>query len=97
MAPHPRSRTLHRFASIELVGTGTGEPLIDLSAVSVNLNTAAEGADLIVLEGMGRGIESNLDAQFTCDALHLAMIKDIAVADRHGGKIYDVVCRFRPR
>jgi damage-control phosphatase, subfamily II, stand-alone protein len=82
---------------IELVGTGTGEPLIDLSDVSVNLNTASEGADLIILEGMGRGIESNLDAEFDCDAIHLAMIKDIAVADRHGGKVFDVVCRFRPK
>jgi type II pantothenate kinase len=77
------------------VSTGTGEPLIDLSAVSDDLNGAARGADLVILEGMGRGVESNLDAQFTCDALNLAMLKDHAVATRIGGKIYDVICRFR--
>lgn len=80
---------------IEVVSTGTGEPLIDLSKVSPELNAAANGADLVILEGMGRGVESNLDAQFTCDAANLAMIKDFIVAKRLDGKLYDVVCRFR--
>jgi uncharacterized protein with ATP-grasp and redox domains len=79
---------------IHRVSTGTGEPLIDLSAVSDELNEAAGGGDLVILEGMGRGVESNLRAQFTCDVLNLAMLKDIAVADRCGGKMFDVVCRF---
>jgi type II pantothenate kinase len=79
---------------IERISTGTGEALIDLAEISHELNTAAGDADLIVLEGMGRGIESNLDAEFSCDALKLAMIKDEAVAARHGGKLFNVVCRF---
>jgi type II pantothenate kinase len=79
---------------IDLVSTGTGEPLIDLAGVSDELNNAAGDSDLVILEGMGRGVESNLDAEFSCDAINLAMIKDIAVADRHGGKVFDVVCRF---
>ena len=80
---------------IDLVSTGTGEPLIDLSAVSPALNAAAADADLVILEGMGRGVESNLDAAFTCDAVNLAMIKDVVIARRQGGKLYDVVCRYR--
>jgi type II pantothenate kinase len=78
------------------VSTGTGEPLIDLSAVSDELNEAAADADLVILEGMGRGVESNLRAEFSCDALNLAMLKDVAVSKRVGGKLYDVVCRFHP-
>jgi len=80
---------------IERISTGTGEPLIDLLKVSDELNTAAEGADLVILEGMGRGVESNLNAAFKCDALNLAMIKDTMVASRIGGKVFDVVCGFR--
>lgn len=80
---------------ISIASTGTNEPLIDLSAVSAELNQAARDSDLVVLEGMGRGVESNLDARFSCDALNLAMLKDEVVARRIGGKIYDVVCRFR--
>ncbi len=84
-----------RDLPIQRVSSGTGEPLIDLMGVSPELNAAAREADLIVLEGMGRGVESNLDAGFSCDAMNLAMIKDTMVAERLGGKVFDVVCRFR--
>jgi type II pantothenate kinase len=80
---------------IDRVSTGTGEPLIDLQGVSPELNAAAADADLVILEGMGRGVESNLDATFNCDAVNLAMIKDLSIANRHAGKVYDCVCRFR--
>jgi type II pantothenate kinase len=80
---------------ITIVSTGTGEPLIDLLAVSPELNAAAADADLVILEGMGRGIESNLHADFACDAVNLAMIKDVIIAKRQNGKLFDVVCRFR--
>jgi type II pantothenate kinase len=80
---------------ITLVSTGTGEPLIDLSAVSAELNTAAADADLCILEGMGRGVESNLDARLKCDTINLAMLKDLMVAKRLSGKVFDIVCRFR--
>ena len=79
----------------QIVSTGTGEPLIDLSAVSDELNEVAADADLVILEGMGRGVESNLNAAFNCDAANMAMLKDEAVAARLGGKVFDVVCRFR--
>lgn len=80
---------------ITIVSTGAGEPLIDLARVSADLNEAARDADLVILEGMGRGVESNLDAAFSCDAVNLAMIKDTMIARRLSGKLYDVVCRFR--
>ena len=80
--------------SIEVVSTGTGEPLIDLGEVSEELNRASGDADLVILEGMGRGVESNFTAQFTVDSLNIAMLKDPAVAGRIGGKIFDLVCRF---
>lgn len=80
---------------IDIVSTGTGEPLIDLAMVSDELNAAAADADLVILEGMGRGVESNLDAQFSCDAINLAMIKDESIAKRNHGSVFDCVCRFR--
>lgn len=79
---------------IELVSTGTAEPLIDLRRVSEELNAACAEADLVVLEGMGRAVESNLEAEFACDSLKIAMVKMAAVAERLGGKLYDLVCRF---
>lgn len=43
--------------------------------VSPEVAQQAGDADLIVLEGMGRGIETNLYAQFSVDSLKLGMIK----------------------
>jgi len=43
--------------------------------VSPELAAAAKDVDLVVLEGMGRGIETNLYAALTVDKLNLGMIK----------------------
>ncbi len=80
----------------EVVSTGNGSPLIDLSQVSDELNEAATDGELVVLVGMGRAIESNLEAPFTVSALRLALLKDAAVAERIGGKLFDCVCKYTP-
>jgi len=73
---------------LRTVGSGNDAPLIDLRETS-------DGADLVVLEGMGRALESNLYAEFTCDSLKLATIKEQQLAELLGGRMYDVVCKFR--
>ncbi|MCC7146371.1 MAG: ATP-dependent RNA helicase HrpA [Phycisphaeraceae bacterium] len=81
---------------LELAPSGNGSPLIDLSTVSEELAKAVKRnrCDLVVLEGMGRAVESNLEAHFACDALKIAMIKDQGVAKSLGGEVYDLVMRF---
>lgn len=81
---------------LALVGSGNGLPLIDLTRLSPALSRAVRqrDVDLVVLEGMGRAVESNFDAAFTCDALKIAMIKDEGVAEMMGGQMYDLVCRY---
>lgn len=76
--------------------SGNDLPVIDLRITPAGLNALAADADLLVLEGMGRGLETNYDTRFTCDTLKLAMIKDQQVMDHFGSKLYDVVCRFEP-
>ena len=56
----------------------------------------ALNTDLVVLEGMGRSIETNLYAQLTCDSLKLGLIKHPEVAQCLGGRMYDCVCQFTP-
>ena len=82
--------------ALELVGSGNGIPLIDLSRVSVGLCEAVQrrGVDLVVLEGMGRALESNFFARFACDSLKIAMVKDAGVAGWVGGEVYDLVLKF---
>lgn len=82
---------------IRVVANGSDTPVIDLRRLSPQLCAEAEHADLVVLEGMGRGIETNLRAAFACDCMCLALIKHPEVACCLGGRLYDVVCRFQPR
>ena len=52
------------------------------------------GTDLIVLEGMGRAIHTNLNATFSCESLKVAMLKNEWLANRLGGKMFSVVFRY---
>ncbi|KAL2644420.1 hypothetical protein R1flu_012007 [Riccia fluitans] len=77
-----------------VVNSGNDLPVLDLSEVSPELAYASEDADLVILEGMGRAIETNLYAQFKCDSLKIGMVKHQEVADFLGGRLYDCVIRF---
>ena len=82
---------------LSLFSTGTDVPVIDLATVSASLNAAACDADLLVLVGMGRGVETNYDAAFTVDTLRICLIKNESVARRVGGENFDGICRFTPK
>ncbi|KAK9798561.1 hypothetical protein WJX73_006487 [Symbiochloris irregularis] len=77
------------------IPSGNDLPVIDLSRVSPEVNAAAEGTDLVIMEGMGRGIETNLNARFICDSLNLGMVKHPEVAAALGARMYDIVCQYR--
>ena len=81
---------------ITTVATGTGVALIDLSEIGEACNAVAADCDLIVLEGMGRAVESNWNQRFTCDVWRLAVIKDACVAKWLGCELFQPVCRFDP-
>ncbi len=88
---------------LKLVSSGNHAPLIDLSRVSRELADAVTeaGVDLVVLEGMGRAVESNFDARLRCDTLKLAMIKDRGVAEglrssAPATEMFDLVMKFEP-
>jgi damage-control phosphatase, subfamily II, stand-alone protein len=82
--------------ALRVVNSGNDLPMIDLSEVSQECAQEAEGTDLVVLEGMGRGIESNLYAKFRVESLKLAMVKHREVAQSLGGRLYDCVCQYFP-
>jgi type II pantothenate kinase len=88
--------TLIRAGMFEVVSSGNDSPLIDLSNVSDELNDAAADAELVLLVGMGRGVESNFEAEFTVDNLILALLKSNTVAQRVGGQVFDCICKYRP-
>ena len=84
-----------RVGKLTTCASGSGSPCLDFRRISCELCEAAQGTDLIVLEGMGRAVHTNWSANFTCDTLKLAMIKNSRLAHRlFNGKIYDCVCKF---
>ncbi|KAL3145762.1 hypothetical protein ABBQ38_015142 [Trebouxia sp. C0009 RCD-2024] len=84
-----------RTAKLFIVGNGQGSPCLDLRRVPDTLADATVGADLVVLEGMGRSIITNYNTLFRCDVLKLAMIKNSFMAERlFNGEVYDCMCKY---
>eukprot|EP00268_Persea_americana_P044260 TRINITY_DN446_c0_g1_i5.p1 TRINITY_DN446_c0_g1~~TRINITY_DN446_c0_g1_i5.p1 ORF type:complete len:364 (-),score=78.73 TRINITY_DN446_c0_g1_i5:707-1777(-) len=77
-----------------IANSGNDLPVIDLTSVSQELACLASDADLVVLEGMGRGIETNLYAQLKCDSVKIGMVKHPEVAQFLGGRLYDCVFKY---
>ncbi|KAJ6927835.1 damage-control phosphatase [Populus alba x Populus x berolinensis] len=81
-------------SNLLVANSGNDLPVIDLTRVSQELAYLASDADLVILEGMGRGIETNLYAQFKCDSLKIGMVKHPEVAQFLGGRLYDCVFKY---
>lgn len=81
-------------SNLLVVNSGNDLPVIDLSSVSSDLAYLASDADLVVLEGMGRAIETNLYAQMRCDSVKVGMVKHPEVAQFLGGRLYDCVFKY---
>jgi type II pantothenate kinase len=95
--PGDGSKNDSTSAPLMVVENGCGSPCIDLRQVSSELAAAAKDADLVILEGMGRALHTNFNAQFKCEALKLAMVKNQRLAEKLiKGNIYDCVCRYEP-
>uniref|UniRef100_A0A3Q7IIH8 Damage-control phosphatase ARMT1-like metal-binding domain-containing protein n=1 Tax=Solanum lycopersicum TaxID=4081 RepID=A0A3Q7IIH8_SOLLC len=60
-------------SNLLVANSGNDLPVIDLTTVSQELAYLASDADLVIVEGMGRGIETNLYARFKCDSLKIGM------------------------
>ena len=73
---------------IRTVASGCATPVIDLSDITDACNEASYDADLLILEGMGRAVETNRSARFTCDVLKIALIKDPFVAEKLGVPLF---------
>lgn len=52
------------------------------------------GADLVVIEGMGRAIHTNYHALLRCESLKLAVVKNAWLAERLGGQLFSVIFKY---
>jgi type II pantothenate kinase len=89
-----RHRTAETWGRLEIVSNSQACPLVDLGRLSAECVAHVADSDLIWLHGMGRAVESNWTAGFSCDVLRTAVLKEAAVASRVGGGLLDGVFRF---
>jgi uncharacterized protein with ATP-grasp and redox domains len=80
---------------LTVISTGNGSPGIDLRTVSDLLNRACESADLLILEGQGRAIETTWTAVLSIPTLRVATLKSPIVSGRLGLEPYDLIFDFR--
>ncbi len=83
--------------ALQVVNSGSDLPIIDLSEISRDLAREAQDADLVVLQGMGRAIESNLNAHFASAVLKMGVVKHPEVALCLRGNLGDPICKFEDK
>ncbi|CAG9108209.1 hypothetical protein JYU34_011477 [Plutella xylostella] len=83
------------LATGDLVVRSSGQrgPCLDLKTISIGLSSEfrARGVDLIILEGMGRALHTNLNARLAVDSLKVAVVKNSWLAQRLGGPLFSVI------
>ena len=79
-----------------LLCSGQSSPCLDLSRVNQNLihHVHRKRVDLVIIEGMGRAIHTNLSAKFNCESIRLAVIKNKWLGQRLGGDVFSVVFKY---
>ncbi|GAB0088699.1 pantothenate kinase 4 [Sergentomyia squamirostris] len=75
---------------------GQSGPCLNLRTLTPELCEAMTQleTDLLIIEGMGRALHTNLYAKFTCDTLKLAVVKNKWWANRLGGDTFSVICKY---
>ncbi|XP_057666278.1 4'-phosphopantetheine phosphatase-like [Diorhabda carinulata] len=73
---------------------GQKGPCLDLSVLSAELCELMKSVDLIIIEGMGRAIHTNINTKFTVDCLKLSVIKNEWLARYMGTKLFGIICDF---
>lgn len=79
-------------------GNGQHGPCLDMRTLPQDLCEALQQneTDLLVIEGMGRALHTNLYAHFNCETLKLAVVKNKWLAQRLGGDTFSVICKYEP-
>ncbi|XP_067145341.1 4'-phosphopantetheine phosphatase [Centruroides vittatus] len=81
---------------LRILDSGQGSPCLDLSRLKLEVAEmmTALGTDLVILEGMGRAVHTNLNAKFSCEAIKAAVLKNQWLANRLGGSMFSVIFKY---
>lgn len=75
---------------------GQDGPCLDLTKLDEDLCQLCNEADLVILEGMGRAVHTNLYAEFKVDSLKMAVLKNEWLAKSLGAEQFSVIFEYVP-
>ncbi|XP_022910990.1 4'-phosphopantetheine phosphatase [Onthophagus taurus] len=78
------------------IENGQGGPCLDLSKLNSGLCDKMKNVDLVMLEGMGRAVHTNLKAKFNIDSVKLAVLKNEWLAQSLGAQQFSIIFEFKP-
>ncbi|XP_050309710.1 4'-phosphopantetheine phosphatase [Anthonomus grandis grandis] len=86
------------IANGQLVTVENGQkgPCLDLKNIPSELCDLMTESDLIVLEGMGRSVHTNLNTEFAVDSVKLAVLKNEWLAKSLGANQFSVIFKYEP-
>ena len=76
--------------------SGQASPCLDLAKLNKGVVDAMKEiqVDLLIMEGMGRAVHTNLYTKFKCECLKVAVLKNRWLAQRLGGEMYAVIFKY---
>ncbi|XP_066159105.1 4'-phosphopantetheine phosphatase isoform X2 [Euwallacea fornicatus] len=86
------------ISSGQLVTIENGQkgPCLDLKNIPSELCDLMVESDLIVLEGMGRSVHTNLNTEFAVDSIKIAVLKNEWLAKSLGANQFSVIFKYEP-
>ncbi|KAL1491120.1 hypothetical protein ABEB36_011763 [Hypothenemus hampei] len=79
------------------VENGQKGPCLDLKRLPSELCDVMLECDLVVIEGMGRAVHTNLHTEFVVDSLKMAVLKNEWLANQLGAHQFEVVFKYEPK
>ncbi|CAH0558240.1 unnamed protein product [Brassicogethes aeneus] len=83
-------------AQLITVENGQAGPCLDLTTLSPDLCNLMLDADLVILEGMGRAVHTNLYAKFKIDCVKMAVLKNEWLAQSLGAQQFSIIFTYEP-
>ncbi|CAH1781675.1 unnamed protein product [Owenia fusiformis] len=81
---------------LQVLASGQGSPCLDLRCIDHDLAETLKQneTDLVVIEGMGRAVHTNLHSAFSCDSIKIAVLKNRWLAARLGGEMFSIMFKY---
>lgn len=88
-------RDAYQQKRLLVFSNGHSSPCLDLLQLPPDVDDALTEVDLIVIEGMGRALHTNLHARFKCESLKVVVVKNGWLAKKlFDSDIFSVIFKY---